>query len=108
MGIPDVISGVLTTAEKLKTSSAGNEANTKALLIEPVLQALGWDLTDLDQVQREVKVFEGTFLDYALQGPRRRRTCTSRPRASARTSPTRSTSPRRSTTPTTTASSGAC
>ena len=43
-----------------------NEANTKALLIEPVLSALGWDVLDLDSVTREYKVYDGTFLDYAL------------------------------------------
>jgi hypothetical protein len=36
-------------------------------LIEPLVAALGWDPTDLDAVEREVKVFEGTFLDYALK-----------------------------------------
>lgn len=51
---------------KLKESKKGNEANTKAFLIEPVLHALGWDLRDPDVVEREVKVFDGTFLDYAL------------------------------------------
>lgn len=43
-----------------------NESNTKVLLVEPVLQALGWDTTDLDSVTREHKVYDGTFLDYAL------------------------------------------
>jgi len=69
MGIPEVITATLATADKLKVSTAGNEANTKALLIEPLLQALGWDFGDLDAVEREVKVFEGTFLDYALKVP---------------------------------------
>ena len=43
-----------------------NESNTKVLLIEPVLEALGWDTKDLDCVTREHKVYDGTFLDYAL------------------------------------------
>jgi predicted type IV restriction endonuclease len=43
-----------------------NESNTKVLLVEPVLQALGWDTTNLDCVTREHKVYDGTFLDYAL------------------------------------------
>lgn len=67
VGIQEVIGAVLSAAEKLKASSAANEANTKALLIEPMLQSLGWTLADLDAVEREVKVFEGTFLDYALK-----------------------------------------
>ncbi|MCK5943356.1 MAG: type I restriction enzyme HsdR N-terminal domain-containing protein [Planctomycetes bacterium] len=32
-----------------------NEENTKATLIEPVLRALGWDVEDVDEVQREFK-----------------------------------------------------
>lgn len=36
------------------------------MLIEPLLRALGWDTDDLDTVQREVKVYDGTYLDYAL------------------------------------------
>lgn len=67
MALPETISGVLAAAQKLKSSAAGNEANTKALLIEPLLLALGWNLADIDAVEREVKVFEGTFLDYALK-----------------------------------------
>jgi predicted transport protein len=57
---------LLATATKLK-ASAGNEANTKALLIEPLMAALGWDPVDLDQVEREYRVFDGTRLDYALK-----------------------------------------
>ena len=33
-----------------------NEENTKATLIEPVLRALGWDVEDLDEVQREFRL----------------------------------------------------
>jgi predicted transport protein len=67
MSLGQAISKVLDAAAKLKASGAANEANTKALLIEPLIAALGWDPTDLDSVEREVKVFEGTFLDYALK-----------------------------------------
>ena len=69
MGVTETITKVLQNAEKLKSNGAGNEANTKALLIEPMLASLGWDPVDLDHVEREVKVFEGTFLDYALKLP---------------------------------------
>jgi predicted type IV restriction endonuclease len=55
------------TASQLKASGSDNEANTKALLIEPLLAALGWDLGDLNQVDREFRVYDGTCLDYALK-----------------------------------------
>jgi predicted transport protein len=61
------IQNALAAAEKLKTENAGNEANTKALLIEPMLAALGWETANLDHVQREYRVFDGTSLDYALK-----------------------------------------
>jgi predicted transport protein len=57
----------LQKAQALQTSGSANEANTKALLIEPVLAALGWDLADFDQLDREYCVYDGTFLDYALK-----------------------------------------
>ena len=67
MALVDAIPKALAAVAKLKTSSAANEANTKAHVIEPLLSALGWDLLEIDAVAREVKVFEGTFLDYALK-----------------------------------------
>lgn len=66
MSIPATVEKLLDTATKLK-SSGGNEANTKALLIEPLLAELGWNTADLDQVEREYRVFDGTSLDYALK-----------------------------------------
>jgi len=66
MSLEGTVEKILSTADKLK-SSGGNEANTKALLIEPLLSALGWDTADLDQVEREYRVFDGTALDYALK-----------------------------------------
>jgi predicted transport protein len=67
MALPDVIERVVAASERLRESRSGNEANTKALLIDPVLRALGWDLEDIDQVDREVPVFDNTKLDYALK-----------------------------------------
>ena len=67
MALPDTITKLVETTAKLKTSGAGNEANTKALLIEPMIASLGWNPVDLDMVEREVKVYEGTHLDYALK-----------------------------------------
>lgn len=67
MSLEGAISKLVATATVLKASGAANEANTKALLIEPLIAALGWDPSDLAFVDREVKVFDGTFLDYALK-----------------------------------------
>jgi len=33
-----------------------NEQNTKATLIEPVMRVLGWDVENIDEVQREFRV----------------------------------------------------
>lgn len=38
------------------SSHALNEQNTKATLIEPVLRALGWDVEDVEEVQREFRI----------------------------------------------------
>lgn len=44
-----------------------NEQDTKASLIDPVLRALGWDVEDLDEVQREYKrKKQDKPVDYAL------------------------------------------
>jgi predicted type IV restriction endonuclease len=67
VALSDTIPKLLDTAAKIGATGSSNEANTKALLIEPILASLGWDPLDLDAVEREVKVFDGTFLDYALK-----------------------------------------
>jgi predicted type IV restriction endonuclease/predicted transport protein len=66
MALAQTVEKALQTAAKLK-ASGGNEANTKALLVEPMLSALGWDTTDVDQVEREYRVYDKTALDYALK-----------------------------------------
>jgi predicted transport protein len=67
VALADAIPKALAAVAKLKASGTANEANTKALAIEPMIVALGWDMTDIDTVDRELKVFDGTFLDYALK-----------------------------------------
>jgi predicted transport protein len=68
VALKDTIAEVLTKAAELRAAGrGGNEANTKALLIEPMLQALGWDTADLSQVEREHRVYDNTSLDYALK-----------------------------------------
>ncbi len=66
MSLAQTVEKARETAAKLKVSG-GNEANTKALLIEPMLAALGWDTIDVDQVEREYRVYDKTSLDYALK-----------------------------------------
>jgi predicted transport protein len=68
VALRDTIVEVLAKATELRAAGrGGNEANTKALLIEPMLQALGWDTADLSQVEREHRVYDNTALDYALK-----------------------------------------
>jgi predicted type IV restriction endonuclease len=44
------------------------EQNTKASLIEPVLEALGWDIRDPDEVHREFRpISKDSPVDYALK-----------------------------------------
>jgi len=44
------------------------EENTKATLIEPVLEALGWDIRDCDEVHREFRAKSAdSAVDYALK-----------------------------------------
>jgi predicted type IV restriction endonuclease len=71
MTVAETIPKALTAVAKLTASSAMNEANTKAHVIEPLLSALGWDPFDIDSVVREVKVYDGTFLDYARRSTTR-------------------------------------
>jgi len=62
----DVLQGLLDKADRYRDKGI-NEADTKALLIEPMLGALGWDLHDLEAVTREYRVYDGTLIDYALK-----------------------------------------
>lgn len=62
-GLRETVDLVLATAADHKRV---NESNTRVLLIEPILDALGWDTRNLAVVTREVPVHDGTFIDYAL------------------------------------------
>ncbi|MFG0241662.1 MAG: hypothetical protein ACF8R9_02630 [Phycisphaerales bacterium JB054] len=65
--LTDTIVAVATKARKFSGRKLG-EQNTKASLIEPILEALGWDIRDPDEVHRE---FRGKSrdnpVDYALK-----------------------------------------
>jgi hypothetical protein len=56
----DVIRGLLAKAEKWRGRGI-NEADTRALFVEPLLGALGWDVDDLDAVRREHRVYTYLF-----------------------------------------------
>lgn len=62
MGTEKTIEDVRHTASKLSSPS---EADTRVLLIEPLLASIGWDTSDPDVVKREVET-HGKFLDIAL------------------------------------------
>ncbi len=43
------------------------ETPTRTIFIEPLLQALGWDVTNWDEVELEYPTAGGNFVDYALK-----------------------------------------
>ena len=67
--VPDITNTVDEVVARIHKHEHGalNEENTAVVLIEPILAALGWDLTDLESVDRQYRVFDGTKLDYALK-----------------------------------------
>ncbi|MBU1936665.1 hypothetical protein KKG05_04640 [bacterium] len=44
-----------------------NEAQTRATVIDPILEALGWDVRDPDEVQMEYPTVDGKAVDYGLR-----------------------------------------
>ncbi|RZJ90365.1 MAG: hypothetical protein EOO60_09030 [Hymenobacter sp.] len=56
------------TASQHKQLLSKNEAATRAVLIDPVLRALGWDTTNLLMVEPERTVENKQSLDYVLKG----------------------------------------
>ena len=66
MALLDTVSEAGARVARYKSRSL-NEQNTKATLIDPVLRALGWDLEDLESVQREYRARKrANPVDYAL------------------------------------------
>ena len=62
----DVVRDVISKIRRYQDRNIG-EQNTKASLIEPVLEALGWDVRDADEVFREFKAKSvDSPVDYAL------------------------------------------
>jgi len=61
-----ILEHVRATAEEHQNILSKNEAATRAALIDPVLRALGWDISDPQRVEVE-KTEGGSQIDYALQ-----------------------------------------
>jgi predicted type IV restriction endonuclease len=43
-----------------------NETSTRTIIIDPLLESLGWDIRDPDEVQLEYPTVDGKSVDYAL------------------------------------------
>jgi predicted type IV restriction endonuclease len=64
--LQSAIQEVVAKVQRFQDRSLG-EQNTKASLIEPILEALGWDIRDPDEVHREFKPTpRDSPVDYAL------------------------------------------
>ncbi len=61
----EVLEKIRISATQYQSKLDKNEAATRAVLIDPVLQALGWDTTNLNMVEFE-RTYNETRVDYAL------------------------------------------
>ena len=69
MWLDELSKTVETLAKRIRehgTTLTGSEAATRYGLIDPLLMALGWDLSDPSQVRPEYPTGEGTRADYAM------------------------------------------
>jgi predicted type IV restriction endonuclease len=65
--LSQVIKAIAAKVPKYRDRALG-EQNTKASLIEPILEALGWDIRDPDEVHREFRpISKDSPVDYALK-----------------------------------------
>lgn len=65
--LAQTLEAVRTKIAKAASRASIDEQNTKVWLVEPVLEALGWDVRDIDEVRREYKVERRDGpVDYAL------------------------------------------
>ncbi|MCK4828380.1 type I restriction enzyme HsdR N-terminal domain-containing protein, partial [bacterium] len=62
----DCIESLRTKLEKYRKTGL-NEASTRRIFIEPMLEALGWPVDDPDQVAFEYMTIDGKYIDYALK-----------------------------------------
>lgn len=63
--LSDVLSLIRESANRYRAPLVRNEAATRAVLIDPVLRALGWDIADTNMVEVE-KTLDRARADYAL------------------------------------------
>jgi hypothetical protein len=63
--IGDVLSQLKESASRYQQTLVKNEAATRAVLVDPVLRALGWETSNTYMVEVE-RTFSGTRVDYAL------------------------------------------
>jgi hypothetical protein len=61
----EVLKQVTESAKRYQSTLKKNEAATRAVLIDPILRALGWDTANTHMVEVE-KSLSGTRVDYAL------------------------------------------
>ena len=72
--IAETIEQVRAKIVRYKASRPINEESTRAALIEPIIRSLGWDVEDLEEVQREYKPRKRDKpVDYALMSQRQPR-----------------------------------
>lgn len=60
------LTNLITKIEGLKDKTI-NEQNTKAILIEPLLSLLGWNISDVEEIYREYPTSSKKPVDYKLQ-----------------------------------------
>ena len=69
MGLDELVSRIELLRERVRLHGAElreNETRTRLVLIDPLLFALGWDVSDPEAVMPEYKTKGGTQADYAL------------------------------------------
>ena len=65
-GLPECIKEIQNRLEKYSRSSL-KEAQTRLIFIDPMLKALGWDVSNPDEVDVEHATVDGKAVDYALR-----------------------------------------
>jgi predicted type IV restriction endonuclease len=67
--MPDLVAVLTTLTGKLERfrKEGLKETPTRTIFIDPILEALCWDVRDPDEVQLEYPTFDGKSVDYALK-----------------------------------------